>query len=44
MNVRYADVEISGSPFHPEVYDPSCVRVKDLTDGLIGKPTTFNGR
>lgn len=41
INVRYADAKIRGSPFHPEVYDPGCVRVTDVSDGMVGRQASF---
>lgn len=39
--VKYADVCIKDSPFHPEVYDSSQVHVSQIPCGIVGKPVTF---
>ena len=43
IRAQYANMEISGSPFYPEVYDASLVKVGDITDGTVGDLTTFEG-
>ena len=44
VTIRYADVDINGSPFFPEVYDTSLVRVGKIPDGVVGKPVHFDGK
>lgn len=43
MVVKYAEVAISGSPFYPEVFDPSQIRVGKFPQGILGKLFTFDG-
>ena len=44
MKVLYADVEIQGSPFFPEVYDVGLVHVGKVPDGVVSKPIKFEGK
>ena len=43
VNVRYADVEITGSPFFSEAYDATLVRVGQIPDGIVNQPIHFDG-
>lgn len=43
ISVKYADVEISGSPFFTEVYDMNLVRVGQIPDGIVKQPIHFDG-
>ena len=42
--VQYADADIQGSPFYPEVYDVTQVIVGYSEDGLVGQQVVFDGR
>ena len=37
-------MEITGSPFYPEIYDPALVTVSDIEDGIVGDTVHFDGR
>jgi len=39
--IKYAEMEITGSPFYIDVFDPSQVRVSPMPRGILGKPFTF---
>ena len=42
--VKYADVDITGSPFHADVFDPNQVQVIDLPkNALLGQQASFQG-
>ena len=41
--VKYADVDITGSPFFPEAYDVNQVKVGPLGTAIMGQPMTFPG-
>ena len=43
IEVLYANMEIMGSPFFPEVFDASLVTVEPIRDGIVGELTTFEG-
>jgi len=39
--VRYAEMDITGSPFCVQVFDPSQVRVGVMPQGILGKCFSF---
>jgi len=41
IDVKYADMDISGSPFCVHVFDPCQVRVGAIPQGILGKCLTF---
>jgi len=41
INVLCAGMEIKGSPFYPEVFDPCQVRIHRNQCGVVGKPVHF---
>ena len=43
VTVLYAEVDVGGSPAHPEVFDSSLVRVGQIGDGILGQPVKFEG-
>lgn len=42
IDIKYAEMPISGSPFCTEVYDPCQVRLGRLPIGIVGKPVCFD--
>ena len=42
IDVKYADMDITGSPFCTHVFDPSQVRVGHMPQGILGKPFKFD--
>jgi len=45
VSVRYADVDIGGSPFYAEVFDPDQVRVSNIPQTAVrDQPINFDGR
>ncbi len=44
INVEYADIDISDSPFFPQAFDAGLVRVGTIPDGVLGQPVTFEGK
>ena len=45
ISVKYADVDVRGSPFYPEVYDPDEVKVVAIPDTIIlGQAVAFDGK
>ena len=44
ISVRYADVDINGSPFFTEAYDTNLVRIGNIPDGIVNQPVHFDGR
>lgn len=42
VNIKYAEMAITGSPFYPDVYDPCMVRVGQLPQGFVGKLYSFD--
>ena len=44
ISVRYADVDINGSPFFTEAYDTNQVRIGNIPDGIVNQPVHFDGR
>ena len=44
VTVKYADVDVNGSPFYPEVFDPDQVRVSGIpTTAVRDQPVNFDG-
>ena len=43
ISVRYADVDINGSPFFTEAYDTNLVRIGNIPDGIVNQPVHFDG-
>ena len=43
IQIEYANMEIRGSPFYPQVYDASLVTVGPIEDGLVGELVQFEG-
>ena len=43
INIHYADVDIIGSPFLPEVYNARAVKMKPVATGFFGNPVNFEG-
>jgi len=44
VTVKYADVDVIGSPFYPEVFDPDQVRVSGIPQtGIRDQPVNFDG-
>jgi len=44
VSVRYADVEIDGSPFYPEAFDPTQVWVSSIPQVAVRDlPVNFEG-
>ena len=43
VTVLYAEVDVGGSPAHPEVFDSNLVRVGQIGDGILGQPVKFEG-
>ena len=43
IDVKYADANIMGSPFYPEVFDASLVRVGNIPIGIIDQWVYFDG-
>ncbi|CAH1781771.1 unnamed protein product [Owenia fusiformis] len=41
VSVKYAEVDISGSPFYPYVYDVNQVNVSKMSRGFAGQPVTI---
>ncbi len=41
--VRFADVEVNGSPFFCRIYDARKIQVGDIPNGLVGKSVHFVG-
>lgn len=44
IDIKYAEMPISGSPFAAEVFDPCQVRIGRLPIGIVGKPVCFDGK
>jgi len=44
VQVMFADVNIQGSPFLPEVYDACQVKVGQMPQGVLGQPMKFDGK
>ena len=44
MSIKYADVDITGSPFYPDAYDPGQVKVGSIPQGTVSKPVGFDGQ
>jgi hypothetical protein len=43
MDITYGNVHINGSPFTVQSYDPNSVKIHDINDGFVGKPSSFIG-
>ena len=43
LQIQYADSDIQGSPFYPEVYDSSLVQVTAPDQGIVGYPVELKG-
>ena len=43
VKVLYAEVDVGGSPAHPEIFDSSLVRIGQISDGILGQPVRFEG-
>ena len=43
LQIQYADSDIQGSPFYPEVYDSSLVQVTASDQGIVGYPVELKG-
>ena len=41
VDVKYAEMDITGSPFCVDVFDPSQVRVGHMPQGILGKCFQF---
>ena len=41
-DVKYAEMDISGSPFCTHVFDPAQVRVGTMCQGIVGKCFKFD--
>ncbi|XP_060571832.1 filamin-A-like isoform X3 [Ruditapes philippinarum] len=41
IDVKYADSELSGSPFCAKAYNTAAIEVTDLPDGVVGQPIEF---
>lgn len=44
MHIMYGTVPVTGSPFTIQSYDPSRVTVREITDGIVGKPSSYVGK
>ena len=44
MDVEYADQVISGSPFTVKAYDLGNISVEEISDGVIGRRSSFIGK
>ena len=43
VDIKYADMSIKDSPFHPDVFDPMRVYVSQLPFAVINKAVSFKG-
>ena len=43
VDVEYGNIPIPGSPFYCKVYDGSKVKVRDVSDGIVGVKSAFLG-
>ena len=43
VRIQYADADIRGSPFYPEVFDPAQVVVGYTEEGIVGQPVEYDG-
>ena len=43
VDVQYADTDIKGSPFYPEAYDASKVKVGPIGKAILGQALSFPG-
>ena len=41
IEVKYADTEVSGSPFVAKAYNTAAIEVTELPDGVVGQPIEF---
>jgi hypothetical protein len=41
ISAFYLDQQIRDTPFVVKVFDPKLVKISNLTEGLVGKPSTF---
>ena len=44
MDIEYADQVISGSPFTVKAYDLGNISVEEISDGIIGRRSSFIGK